>query len=74
MFVCNEVFLPSQPSGVMSSAVSLSITKTSLFKYTEIFTRRGGSYEYPQSVFLKKKIWKIMYTPVNPVLLYKSGI
>ena len=27
--------------------------------------KRGGSYEYPQSVF-SNKIRKIMYTPVNP--------
>ena len=27
--------------------------------------RRGGSNEYPQSMFLSK-IRKIMYTPVNP--------
>ena len=27
--------------------------------------RRGGSYEYPQSMFWAE-IWKIMYTPVNP--------
>ena len=33
----------------------------------------GGSNEYPQSMFLSKKK-KIMYTPVNPVLLYKSGV
>ena len=32
--------------------------------------RRGGSYEYPQSM-LFSKIRKIMYTPV---LLYKSGV
>ena len=28
--------------------------------------RRGGSNEYPQSVFLGQKKKKIMYTPVNP--------
>ena len=35
--------------------------------------RRGGSNEYPQSMFLS---WnkKIMYTPVNPSLLYESGV
>ena len=27
--------------------------------------RRGGSNEYPQSMFWAE-IWKIMYTPVNP--------
>ena len=27
--------------------------------------RRGGSNEYPQSMF-GAEIWKIMYTPVNP--------
>ena len=32
--------------------------------------RRGGSNEHPQPMFLRK----IMYTPVNPVLLYKSGV
>ena len=35
--------------------------------------RRGGSNEYPQSMFWAK-IRKIMYTPVNPVLLYKRGV
>ena len=35
-------------------------------------TRRGGSNEYPQSMFLAE-IRKIMFIPVNPVLLYKSG-
>ena len=34
---------------------------------------RGGSKEYPQSMFwIKNK--KIRYTPANPVLLYKSGV
>ena len=28
--------------------------------------RRGGSNEYPQSIFLSKNKKKIMYTPVNP--------
>ena len=32
--------------------------------------RRGSFNGYPQSMFLSK----IMYTPVNPVLLYKSGV
>ena len=37
--------------------------------------RRGGSNEYPQSFFFfLSKIIKIAYTPVNPVLLYKSGV
>ena len=35
--------------------------------------RRGGSNEYPQSMFWAE-IRKIMYTPVNPILLYKSGV
>ena len=35
--------------------------------------RRGGSNEYPQSMFLSR-IKKIMYAPVNPSLLYKSGV
>ena len=35
--------------------------------------RRGGSNEYPQSMFLIRNK-KIMYTPVNPSLLYKSGV
>ena len=35
--------------------------------------RRGGSNEYPQSMFWTE-IRKIMYNPVNPVLLYKSGV
>ena len=41
--------------------------------YTLEPPRRGGSNEYPQSMFWntnkKKKI-----TPLNPVLLYKSGV
>ena len=28
--------------------------------------RRGGSNEYPQSMFFLAEIRKIMYTPVNP--------
>ena len=28
--------------------------------------RRGGSYEYPQFIFLSKNMKKVMYTPVNP--------
>ena len=35
--------------------------------------RRGGSNEYPQSMFLSR-IRKMMNTPVNPILLYKSGV
>ena len=35
--------------------------------------RRGGSNEYPQSMFWAE-IKKITYTPVKPVLLYKSGV
>ena len=35
--------------------------------------RRGGSNEYPQSLFWAE-IRKIMYTPVTPILLYKSGV
>ena len=35
--------------------------------------RRGGSNEYPQSMFWAE-IRKILYTLVNPVLLYKSGV
>ena len=33
----------------------------------------GGSNEYPQSMFWAD-IRKIMFTPVNPILLYKSGV
>ena len=33
----------------------------------------GGSNEYPQSMFLSQ-IWKKVYTPIDPVLLYKSGV
>ena len=33
----------------------------------------GGSNEYPQSKFWAE-IRKIIYTPANPVLLYKSGV
>ena len=28
--------------------------------------RRGGSNEYPQSIFLRRNKKKILYTPVNP--------
>ena len=35
--------------------------------------RRGGSNEYPQSMCLSRNK-KIMHTPVNPILLYKSGV
>ena len=34
---------------------------------------RGGSNEYPQSMFSSRNM-KNIYTPVNPVLLYKSGV
>ena len=34
---------------------------------------RGGSNEYPQSMFWAE-VRKLMFTPVNPVLLYKSGV
>ena len=33
----------------------------------------SGSNKYPQSMFWAE-IRKIMYTPVNPVLIYKSGV
>ena len=33
---------------------------------------RGGSNEYPQSMFLSRN--EKMHNPVNPVLLYKSGV
>ena len=35
--------------------------------------QRGGSNEYPQSMFLSRDK-QIMYTPVNPILLYKSEV
>ena len=35
--------------------------------------RRGGSNEYPQSMFLSRNK-KRTYTPVNQVLLYKVGV
>ena len=35
--------------------------------------RRGGSNEYPQSMFLAE-IRKILYTPVNPSFTFKSGV
>ena len=35
--------------------------------------RRGGSNEYLQPMFWAE-IRKIIYTPVTPVLLYKSGV
>ena len=35
------------------------------FGYSLEPPRRGGSNEYPQSIFWAE-IWKIMYTPVNP--------
>ena len=47
------------------------ITKTRLFKYIEEF--RGGSNEYLQSMFWAE-IRKVMCTPVNSSLLFKSGI
>ena len=33
----------------------------------------GGSNEFPQSMFFAE-IWKLMYTLLTPVLLYKSGV
>ena len=41
--------------------------------YTLEPPHRGGSNVYPQSMFWSKNK-KIIYTPVNPVLLYKSGM
>ena len=43
--------------------------------YTLEPPRRGGSNEYPQSLFLSKNK-KNRYTPANPILLhvYKSGV
>ena len=35
--------------------------------------RRGGSNEYPQSMFWIKDN-KNRYTPVNPIFLYKGGV
>ena len=35
--------------------------------------RRVGSNEYQKSMFENKNM-KIMYTLVNPILLYKSGV
>ena len=35
--------------------------------------RRGGSNVYPQYIFFGAEIRKTMYTPVNPVVLFKSG-
>ena len=36
--------------------------------------QRGGSNEYPQSMFFLAEIRKIMYIPKTPVLLYKNGV
>ena len=45
------------------------------FGYSLEPSRWGGSNEYTQSMFFFfSKIRKIMYTPVNPSLLYKSGV
>ena len=41
--------------------------------YTLEPPRRGGSNEYPQSMFWSKNK-KNRYTPAYPVLLYKSGV
>ena len=41
--------------------------------YTLEPPRRGGSKEYPQSMFWSKNK-KNRYTPAYPVLLYKSGV
>ena len=38
-----------------------------------VSAHRGGSNEYPQSMFWAE-IRKIKYTPVNPILLYESGV
>ena len=59
----------------------LHITKTRLFKYTENFTsrnwkfshfRRGGSNEYPQSMFLSKNKKTNIY-PYKPQFYYIKG-
>ena len=41
--------------------------------YTLEPPRRGGSNEYPQSMFWSKNK-KNRYTPAYPLLLYKSGV
>ena len=41
--------------------------------YTLEPPRRGGSNEYPQSMFWSKNK-KNRYTPAYPILLYKSGV
>ena len=41
-------------------------------RYTIEPPRRGGSYEYPQSIF-KSKNKKNMYTPVTEVCFIKVG-
>ena len=42
------------------------------FGYKYEPAQRGGSNEYPQSMFWSKIRKK--YTPVNPILQYKSGV
>ena len=41
--------------------------------YTLEPPRRGGSNEYPQSMFWSKDK-KNRYTPANPIFLYKRGV
>ena len=41
--------------------------------YTLEPPRRGGSNEYPQSMFWNKNK-KIRYTPASPSFLYKNGV
>ena len=41
--------------------------------YTLEPPQRGGSNKYPQSM-IQSKTKKRIYTPVNPILLYKSGL
>ena len=45
------------------------ITNTRLLKYIENFTRRGGSNEYPQSMFLSRNKKKNVY-PCKPQFYY----
>ena len=56
-----------------SFAIFLIFAQNTDCGYTLELPRRGGSNEYPQSMFWSKNK-KNRYTPHTPVLLFKSGV
>ena len=62
----NENFMIKNSDIFIISAQKQIVHKNIDCGYSLESPRRGGSNEYPQSMFFCAEIWKIMYTPVNP--------